>query len=160
MKTPWRFWTAVAVVACAAWAGPAAAQNAKTYHGSSCQAYSENETTLFRHDLSGIVNAKGGSTFSNYIACPVVVDETGGTAGTSVIALHWTANGASDRLDCAFYSMNGNGTVRQVKSASKTGSGWLTLPNITSDDTLGSYYMLCSLPRLGTLNTIKVEEQL
>lgn len=54
---------------------------------------------------------------------------------------------------------NVGGTTKQSKSATKTGTGWFLIPNLTTDDSFGSYSMYCYLPKAGLLNTIWLGEQ-
>jgi len=148
--------TALAIVAFAALTGTASAENGHAYNGSYCKTYYGSQSGDFNHQYNGIVN---NGTSGRYISCPVLVDEIDATTGTTRVWLNWQTPVASDTISCSLFSMNGNGTIRQSRSASKTGSGWFAISNLTSDDFWGSYSMYCYLPRSGTLSTIWLGEQ-
>jgi hypothetical protein len=148
---------AIAIVACAAVAQTARAENGHNYNGSYCKAYFGGaDTDVLDHTIYGIYNS---STRTRYISCPVLVDEVANTTGTTYVWVHFRANVASDTIWCSLRSMNGNGSVRQSMSASRTGTGWFRIANITNDDRWGSYAMYCRLPGRGRLNTIALAER-
>jgi hypothetical protein len=148
---------ALAALALATLAGSAAAANSHVYHGTYCKAFQPSQAADFSYLIRGIVNA--GSDRRN-IVCPVLVDEANTPTGTNEVKVHWTANAAADVISCTLFSMNANGLIRQQLNGSKTGTGWVTFvpTNLTDDDPLGSYFMRCDLPRLGTVNTIFLNE--
>jgi hypothetical protein len=147
----------LALIAFAVIAGAAAAaENGLAYNGSYCKAYYGTQTGDFNNQYNGIYNL--GSA-GRYISCPVVVDEVAVVTGTTRVWLYWRANVSTDTISCTLFSMNGDGSVRQSQSANKAGTGWFSIPNLTTDDFWGSYSMYCYLPRFGTLNTVWVGEQ-
>jgi hypothetical protein len=150
--------TALALVVFSAMAATTAAgaENGHTYHGTSCKAMDPSVSGFLLYATQGIYNNGSGSY---WVACPILVDEVSATGGTTRVQVHWTANAAGDTMNCQLFSMSGEGTILQFLQGQLTGTGWLTLPNITSDDPNGSYALFCNLPRLGFLNTIWVGEQ-
>lgn len=136
--------------------GSAKAQNGHRYNGSFCKAYAGYQEANLSHQSRGTYNISANTMG---ITCPVLVDEVGTTTGTYSTWVHWTARSAADTIFCALYSMNGNGSLRQSQFGSKTGTGWFSIPGLTSDDPSGSYWMLCSLPGYGIINTIALEEK-
>lgn len=130
-----------------------AGENGHAYNGSYCNNYFGSEATQFNHQWDGIRNI---SAASRYVSCPVIVDEIANTSGTTQVWVHWTGAGT---LSCYLNSKNGSGTNRQTQSNSRVNTGWLSIPNITSDDYWGSYSMYCYLPASGTLNTVWVGEK-
>lgn len=151
----------IITIACAALialVGVAVAENSHSYNGGYCKAFFGSDT--------GDLSAQGQGMFNptlstRLITCPVLVDEISNTTGTTKVWLHWKAGAAfpNDTIRCTLMSRNGNGSPRQAKAGSRTGSGWFSIPNITSDDFWGSYTMTCQLPRMATLNTIWIGEQ-
>jgi hypothetical protein len=129
------------------------AENGHTYNGSQCNSFYGSQAGGFDRYGNGIVNKTGSHSL---VICPVTVDEVDKTTGTTQIWVHYTGTGTPS---CTFMSMNGNGTVRQSKSGFRTNTGWMTIPNITSDDFWGSYSMYCGLPPNGVLNTVWVGEK-
>jgi hypothetical protein len=144
---------ALAGIGFIATSGHALAENGHAYNGSYCDNYYGSQASAFDHQFNGIRNASGAYA---YVSCPVVVDEIDNTAGTTQIWVHYTGTGT---ISCSFFSMNGNGTIRQSQSASRVNTGWFSIPNITTDDYWGSYSMYCGLPANGVLNTIWVGEK-
>lgn len=145
---------ALVALALATLAGSAAAENAHAYNGSYCKAYFGSQAADFYHQYNGTYNASNGA---RYIACPVLVDEIANTTGSRVY-VYWTANAATDQLYCNLYSLNENGTIRQGQTGIRTGTGWMFIPNLTSDNYWGSYSMYCYLPSHGNLQTIWLGE--
>jgi hypothetical protein len=147
---------ALAVLALATLTGSAAAENGHAYNGSYCKPYFGNTAANFYHQYNGTYNATNSG---QYVSCPVLVDEIANTTGTTQVWLYWTASASTDAISCSLYSLNGDGTARQAQSASKTGTGWFSIPNLTSDDYWGSYSMYCYLPKFSNLNTIWLGEK-
>ena len=148
---------ACAALAVATLAGAVAADNGHLYPGSYCKTYYASTTADLDHLYPGIYNRSNSSRLIN---CPVLVDEGSDRGGTSEIGVYWTAyDNKNDILGCNFCSLAGNGSVRQCQYASKTGSGWMPIPNITNDDSRGSYVLLCSLPGFSSLNMLLVNEK-
>lgn len=147
---------ALAVLMLVTLAGVAAAENGHAYNGSYCKPYYGSQAANLYHQYNGTYNASAAGT---YISCPVLVDEIVNTTGTTQVWVYWTASAAADTISCSLYSMNGNGTARQGQFGSKAGSGWLAMPNLTTDDYWGSYSMYCYLPRNGNINTIWLGEK-
>ena len=143
----------LAAVGLLAMAGNAVAGNGHSYNGSYCDNWTAGESEHFLKSMAGIVNL---SNRSHGISCPILVDEVGTTTGTSSVWVHFTANGD---VGCVLYSLNGNGTIRQSTLNFRTNTGWVNMPNITSDSSWGSYTMYCWLPPYGTLNTIRIIEK-
>ncbi|ABA58292.1 hypothetical protein Noc_1824 [Nitrosococcus oceani ATCC 19707] len=132
--------------------GNAYALNAHAYNGSYCDNYHGAEVGDFTRGFNGI---KNNANAGRYISCPVLVDESGNIDGTDKVALYYTGTGT---VSCVLFSQNADGSTRQSRTASRTNSGWLSIPNITDDDYWGSYSMYCYLPPQGVLNTIWVGE--
>lgn len=130
-----------------------AADNAQTFNGSYCKHYFGSQATAFNHQFNGIYNTTAGPLF---VQCPLVVDEVTNTTGTNWVRLHYTGN---NTISCYLYSMNGNGTIRQTQVGSRVGTGWFSIPNITTDDFWGTYSMRCYVPGGGTLNTVHISER-
>jgi hypothetical protein len=103
----------------------------------------------------GILNFNG---YTIAIVCPIIQDSVANTSGTSAGKVYWTAANPSDYIVCALKSLNFDGSVRQQVFADRFGTGWMTLPNITTDDMFGAYVVDCQLPTGGMLNTIWIEE--
>lgn len=131
----------------------AAADNAQGYNGSYCSNYYGSQATSVNHQYNGIYNLSAGGL---YVSCPVIVDEVSNTTGTNWAWVHYTG---ANTVSCSLFSMNGNGSIRQSQSASRAGTGWFQIPNLTTDDFWGSYSMYCYLPSGGTLNTVHISEK-
>lgn len=146
----------VAALALTTLAGSAAAENGHAYNGSYCKSYYGSQAANLYHQHNGTRNV---STAGTYISCPVLVDEIAQTTGTTQVWVYWTAAAATDTMSCSLFSMNGSGTIRESKFASKTGTGWFAIPNLTTDDYWGSYSMYCYLPKSGNVNTVWLGEK-
>lgn len=127
------------------------AENGHAYNGSFCTASLGSQAANFDF-LFGIRNVSGSRRI---VSCPVVVDEIANTSGTNRVWVYFSGGGT---VRCSLYSMNGNGTIRQARSGSRTNSGWLSIPNITTDDFWGSYAMYCDIPNNGSIETVWVGE--
>jgi hypothetical protein len=130
-----------------------AADNRQNFNGSYCDNYYGSDTSVFGHYSNGIYNS---ASSSKYVSCPVIVDEASVTTGTNNIWVHFTGTGT---VSCYMQSRNGNGSFRQSSSGSRSGTGWFSVGNITSDDYWGSYSMYCYVPAYGTINTISMSEK-
>ncbi|MGR6035196.1 MAG: hypothetical protein ACU4EQ_10550 [Candidatus Nitrosoglobus sp.] len=129
------------------------ADNSVTYNGSYCHPYFGNQGNNFIRAYNGIVN---NTDFALYISCPVVEISVDVTTGTfSPTKLYYTGTGT---VTCTLNSMNSDGSIRQSQTGNLSQTGWLSIPNITTDDFYGSYSMYCLLPPRGTLNTILLDE--
>ena len=133
--------------------GTASAENGHAYNGSYCNSYYGNQASYFNSQYNGIRNT---TNVARYISCPVVVDEIANTSGTTRVYVHYTGSGT---IKCGLYSMYGAGAVKQSKWASRSGTGWVYMPNLTTDDYWGSYSMHCLVPANGTVNTIWLGER-
>ena len=60
---------------------------------------------------------------------------------------------------CNMFSKNVNGATRQAKFANRTGTGWMTVPDITNACSYCAYDMVCYLPPKGGIATIYIEER-
>lgn len=129
-----------------------AADNRQNYNGSYCDSYYGTQAGSINHQYNGIRNNAASGL---YVSCPVIVDEASNTTGTNNIWVHWSGAGT---LSCTLFSMNGNGTSLQSRSASGV-AGWVNIANLTADDYWGSYSMYCYLPASATLNTISISEK-
>lgn len=145
-----------AALAVATLAGSVAADNGHLYNGSYCKTYYASTTADLDHLYNGIYNH---SNSPRWINCPVLVDEGAHTTGTTLIKVNWKAHDKDDTLVCTFYSLHGDGSILQTKTKAITGSGDLEIPDITKDDSRGSYDVVCSLPPFGRLNRILVVEK-
>ncbi|ADJ28217.1 hypothetical protein [Nitrosococcus watsonii] len=133
--------------------GNAYAIDGKSYNGSYCTHYYGAQAGDFSYQVDGI---KNNANAGRYISCPVLVDQVGNIEGTDKAVLYYTGTGM---VSCVLYSQNADGSTRQSRTGSRTNSGWLSIPNITSDDYWGSYSMYCYLPPQGVLNTIWIGEK-
>ncbi len=124
------------------------AENGHAYNGSYCENYMATDAANVAHQYNGLRNTTGNN---RYVTCPIAVDEIAVTTGTTQVWLHYTGAGT---LRCTLNAMNGNGSVRQSKSASRVGTGWVSIPNLTTEDYWGSSVIYCNLPGNGTLNTV------
>ncbi|MGR6035132.1 MAG: hypothetical protein ACU4EQ_10170 [Candidatus Nitrosoglobus sp.] len=125
------------------------AENKKTYNGSYCGAYYVSQESDLVHQVSGITNYANAARF---ISCPVMEDSVLNTDGTLNTGLYYTGVGT---FICALNSMNHDGSVRQTQVGSRSNTGWITIPRVTTDDPVrGTYSIYCLLPSNGTLNTI------
>jgi len=129
------------------------AENGHAYNGSYCENYLAGTATSMAHQYNGLRNASGAT---QYITCPIAVDEIAVTTGTTRVWLHYTGGGS---ISCTMNAMNANGSVRQSRSNSRAGTGWLNIANLTSEDYWGSSVIYCSLPANGVLNTVWFGEQ-
>lgn len=138
--------------------------NAETYQppssqfhsGSDCKNYYREDSSKFNHEIWGIVNM---STSPRYISCPIVDTEPFFARGTfGGIRVLFSGKGT---ITCSVKSHNSSGNVVQSQTASKTGSGWFTIPEITQDDPYASgfYTMHCQLPSYGWLQTYQVRQR-
>lgn len=130
-----------------------AADDKVAYNGSYCSEYYGSNSASFNHQYNGIHN---NSASTLYVSCPVIVDEVNNVTGTNSVWIYYTG---ANTLSCTLRSMNFNGAIRQSMSANRVGTGWLQIPNITTDDIWGSYSMYCSVPSAGTVNTIVISEK-
>jgi hypothetical protein len=128
------------------------ADNSTTYNGSYCSSYFGSQYSDFGRGFNGIANYANAP---RYISCPMIEQEVNVTKGILPTLLYYTGDGT---VTCALYSNNADGSTRQTQMSSRTGTGWLTIPGITTDDYYGSYSMYCLLPAKGTLNTIFFDE--
>lgn len=145
-------WTVLTCLGLAFVSANASAENAHTYNGSFCKSYIDSQSG----DLQAGTYMQNNSSSTRYVVCPVVVDEISNTGGTSRVYAHVTGSGS---FYCYLYSMNAGGSVRQFKSANRSNTGWIYLPDITTDDYYGSYSMICTLPGRGRLDTVWVAEK-
>ncbi|MEM7250220.1 MAG: hypothetical protein AAF493_02280 [Pseudomonadota bacterium] len=129
------------------------AENGHAYNGNHCSAWLGSQSGDFSKGPNGLRNNTPGA---RYVSCPVVVDEIANTTGTTRQYVYYTGNGT---IRCTLQSNNHNGTALQAQSASRVGTGWIFIPQITADAYWGSYAMWCLLPGYGTINTIWVGEQ-
>jgi hypothetical protein len=144
-------------LALATLAGSATAENGHVYHGSYCKAFSGSQAADFIHGTTGTFNRASEARF---VICPVLVDEVDNTDGTTQVWVHWSANvnAPNDTITCGLNSAREDGGTAQSHTVRKTGTGRFILPNVTSEDTSTSYFILCSLPSQGTINTIWLGE--
>ncbi len=138
----------ISVFGCALLTPQVYAENAHAYNGSYCTNYLASDATDVAHQYNGIRNTTGSSL---YVTCPVAVDEIAVTSGTSRVWVHYSGSGT---VNCNLYSMNGNGSINQSRSGSRSGTGWLSIPNLTSEDYWGSSVIYCSVPAYGVINTV------
>lgn len=145
-------WTLLAFFGLAMMSATASAENALTYNGSYCKPYfgQQSGNFVFANYL------KNATSSARLVTCPVVVDEISVTSGTTRAYAHVSGNGY---YYCLLYSVNRDGTIRQSKTATRHGTGWLYLPDITTDDYFGSYTMICNLPGYGRLDTVWIGEK-
>jgi hypothetical protein len=144
---------ALAAVGLLAMSGAAMALNQSSYNGSYCSSYFASDAGSFARNLYGIYNRTSKDL---WVSCPVIVDEVVNTTGTSTTNVYYSGRGT---IYCRLYSLNYNGRVRQSTSYTRSGTGWLYIPGLTSDDGLGSYKILCRLPGYGMINTIRLNER-
>jgi hypothetical protein len=128
------------------------ADDSTTYNGSYCSPYFGSQASDFGRGFNGIANY---ASSARYISCPMIEQSVNVTKGTLSTFLYFTGTGS---VTCALYSNNADGSTRQTQMASRTGTGWLTIPGLTTDDYYGSYSMYCLLPPNSTLNTIFFDE--
>ena len=146
------YFAAIFVSAFLAISGNTFASNQHNYNGNYCSSYYPNQSNDFKRLISGLRNNTGNS---RWVSCPVLVDETHKTTGTSRVYVMYTGKGP---LTCILYSLRSNGTILQHKSHTVY-QGWLELPNITVDDEFGSYTLNCNIPPYAVLNTISFREK-
>jgi hypothetical protein len=141
------------VIGLLALSGNAFATDAKAYNGTGCDNYFAADSAQFNHQNDGIKNISGAG---RYVSCPIVVDEIASTAGTQAVYVRWAGTGS---FSCTLLNYDINGVLKQYKTASRSGSGWLTMPNLTADDYWGNYSMWCYLPAGGVLQTYWIDEK-
>ena len=142
-----RLLASIVALLCALFSFNTFAENGHGYNGSYCTNYIATDSAKVAHQYNGLRNASTGTV---YVTCPVEVDEVAVTTGTSRVWVHYSGTGT---LSCYMYAMNGDGSTHQTKYASGT-SGWINIPNITSEDYWGSTVIWCSLPANGVINTV------
>jgi hypothetical protein len=126
--------------------------NGHVYNGSYCGPYYGVQQSSFEHEYFGLENISGSSL---YASCPVLQDEIGTLKGTTQTWVHYTGDGD---VSCVILNLNGNGTVRETRSAGRNGTGWFAIANLTTDDFYGSYSAYCLIPSGGVLNTFFLDE--
>ncbi|MDD5266434.1 MAG: hypothetical protein PHO08_04805 [Methylococcales bacterium] len=131
-----------------------AGEDGKAYNGQGCDNYYSGDSAKFDHQYDGIKNVD--SFNAHYVSCPIVVDEIANTKGTTQVYVRWSGSGT---LSCYLYSFDVNGAVKQSQSGTLTGGGWLSIPNLNTDDYWGNYSMHCYLPAGGVLQTYWIGEQ-
>jgi hypothetical protein len=125
----------------------------QNHNGNECVGYYAPDITKFDHDVWGIRNI---SSKARFVSCPIVETEpffngvTGGTFGG--IRVFWVGQGT---ITCTVASHGEQGGFYQTQTASKTGSGWFTVPEVRHDSSTvyGKYSMHCLLPPSGYLAT-------
>ncbi len=100
------------------------AENAHAYSGSYCRASSGQQSGDFSYS-GGTYNR---ASQVRLVTCPILVDEIAKTSGTTRVWVHFSGSG---NFSCWLYSRNANGTTRQLRIGHRTGTGWLSIPNIT-----------------------------
>lgn len=137
-------------------AGSAQATDAKNYNGSACKAYYGSQASSLRHYSSGVYNS---STSGKWINCPLVTDHTSPTTGTTRTYIYYNGSASNGRVSCYLRSVNASGSTRQTRGGSRSGTGWLSIANITSESAWGNLSLHCYLPKRGRISTISVRER-
>lgn len=127
-----------------------AADNRVNVSGSYCTAAAGSDAAKVDKTYGGVVNTSANTIT---VGCPVIMDEVINTGGTNHIYYNVSA-----ATTCFFASVNGDGTNRAL-SIGSGGPGWVSMPNITTDDAWGSYVLGCNLPAGATLRTVSVSEK-
>lgn len=144
--------TLISLVALGSFAlyGNAYADNRHVYNGSYCDNYFGSQVGDFNHQRNGIRNTAASPRL---VSCPILVDEVDNLGGTISVWVHYTG---AFTANCALHSMNGTGAVLQTVVGAS--NGWFQMPNITVENLFSSYFLECTLPAGGVLNTIRVDE--
>jgi hypothetical protein len=137
-------------------ASSAQATDAKNYNGSVCKAYYGTQTARLKHYSSGVYNASRSRTLVN---CPIIMDHTTPTTGTTRTYIYYKGSSSNGRVSCYLQSKNSSGSTRQTRVGSRSGTGWLSIANITSESAWGTLSLYCYLPKNGKISTISVRER-
>lgn len=121
------------------------------YHaGSDCTNYYGAHATAFNHEIWGIVNM---SNSPKYISCPLVdtqpYEQTVGTLNGIRVLVAGTGT-----FTCTLRAHDMSGNVFSSQMASRTGSGWLVVPNV-GRYVEGFFTFHCQLPAYGWLQTYR-----
>jgi hypothetical protein len=128
----------------------------KTYNGSSCKSlYSYGHENLWYTDV-GIQNKSNRAVT---ISCPILVDTPFSPKGTSASFIYYKGNPNNGSITCVLGSQDFNGLKIQVKTASRSTTGWLIIPSLTVESPQGSIFLSCTLPKKGQISTIKIGEK-
>lgn len=131
-----------------------AADDRKNYNGNNCDNYFGSQVKDFNHQTNGIKNTN--NVANRYISCPIIADKVAKQLGTSTTRVHYTGN---NRVTCTLQSRQARGGPIQSRSATRFGTGWLSIQPITVEQRFGTFSMYCLLPPQGVINTISVVEK-
>jgi hypothetical protein len=128
----------------------------KNYNGSSCKSILSLQAERLQHGYDGTYN---NSNIDTYINCPIIVDQSIFTGGTSISYIYYKGNSNNGQFKCFLKSKDLKGLTIQVKKASRSGTGWLKIPKLTTESANGSLALYCLLPKKGLISTIRIGEE-
>ncbi len=128
------------------------ADNATSFHGNECEAYSASQKGQFDHFWNGTYNNGSGA----WVSCPIDKDVVSSTSGLGTTWVQ-ASSPSGEKISCYLVAQGYNATWDEYQSGSGT-TGWFAIPSITADNYWGSNNMYCYLPKGATLHHFVIHE--